>query len=104
MRKSLNSIPAIDLAFGCFAESGSKDAPSIDLPHQHPEYISHIALDIGGSLVKLVYFSPEGPPSDMSGNGHRQAGGDCLAKLCQIAPIQAAIFCVYHGLAQPSVK
>ena len=32
-----------------------KDAPSIFLPHQ-TEYVSHIALDIGGSLVKLAYF------------------------------------------------
>ncbi|KAL4425789.1 hypothetical protein ABPG75_009805 [Micractinium tetrahymenae] len=36
--------------------SGSKkDAPSIILPHQS-DYVSHIALDIGGSLIKLVYF------------------------------------------------
>ncbi|KAI8111302.1 hypothetical protein M9434_004874 [Picochlorum sp. BPE23] len=32
-----------------------KDAPSIFLPHQS-EYVSHIALDIGGSLIKLAYF------------------------------------------------
>ena len=31
-------------------------------PTQEPEYVSHIALDIGGSLIKLVYFSPD--PSD----------------------------------------
>lgn len=38
------------------SSSGRKDhAPSIFLPHQ-TEYISHIALDIGGSLVKLAYF------------------------------------------------
>ncbi len=39
-------------------------APSIELPHQEAEYVSHIALDIGGSLVKLVYFSPD--PHDVS--------------------------------------
>lgn len=33
-----------------------KDAPCIHLPHQS-EYVSHIALDIGGSLIKLIYFS-----------------------------------------------
>lgn len=33
-----------------------KDAPSIFLPHQS-QYVPHIALDIGGSLIKLVYFS-----------------------------------------------
>ncbi|KAF5829353.1 fumble-domain-containing protein [Dunaliella salina] len=38
-------------------------APSIELPNQDADYISHIALDIGGTLIKLVYFSPD-PPSD----------------------------------------
>lgn len=38
-------------------------APSISLPNQHAEYVTHIALDIGGSLIKLVYFSPD-PDSD----------------------------------------
>ncbi|KAI7844383.1 hypothetical protein COHA_002181 [Chlorella ohadii] len=33
-----------------------KDAPCIVLPHQN-DYVSHIALDIGGSLIKLIYFS-----------------------------------------------
>lgn len=47
----------------------AKDAPSILLPHQS-EYVSHIALDIGGSLIKLVYFSMGGPRS-----ARVQAGG-----------------------------
>lgn len=29
------------------------------LPHQDAEYVNHIALDIGGSLIKLVYFSTD---------------------------------------------
>ena len=41
-----------------------RDAPSIVLPHQDASYISHIALDIGGSLIKLVYFSSDKPGSD----------------------------------------
>eukprot|EP00798_Chlamydomonas_sp_ICE-L_P004401 gene4401-14526_t len=42
-------------------------APSIELPNQEPDYVSHIALDIGGSLIKLVYFSPDfSPPSSAS--------------------------------------
>lgn len=41
------------------AERG-REAPSILLPHQAAEYVSHIAIDIGGSLVKLVYFLPDG--------------------------------------------
>lgn len=36
-------------------------APSIELPNQDADYISHIAVDIGGTLVKLVYFSPDPP-------------------------------------------
>jgi pantothenate kinase len=41
----------------------TEPAPSIELPNQDADYISHIALDIGGTLIKLVYFSPD-PPSD----------------------------------------
>ncbi|KAL4445797.1 hypothetical protein ABPG77_008996 [Micractinium sp. CCAP 211/92] len=37
------------------SKGSKKDAPSIILPHQSA-YVSHIALDIGGSLIKLVYF------------------------------------------------
>lgn len=42
------------------------------LPHQAPEYVHHIALDIGGSLIKLVYFSPD--PAD-EGNDAAASGG-----------------------------
>jgi hypothetical protein len=48
-------------------------APPIVLPHQEPEYINHIAVDAGGSLIKLVYLSQDeegaaaqGPASDQS--------------------------------------
>jgi hypothetical protein len=46
------------------------------LPHQDAEYIRHIAIDIGGSLIKLVYFSPE-EVADNGGdaNGHRHNTG-----------------------------
>lgn len=37
------------------SSSRGKDAPCIVLPHQS-DYVSHIALDIGGSLIKLIYF------------------------------------------------
>jgi hypothetical protein len=43
----------------CGASHVPRMAPSIALPNQDAEYVSHIALDIGGSLIKLVYFSPE---------------------------------------------
>lgn len=37
------------------AQLGSpRAAPSISLPHQDANYVTHIALDIGGSLIKLV--------------------------------------------------
>jgi hypothetical protein len=44
--------------------AGPKAAPSIKLPNQDAQYVSHIAIDIGGSLIKLVYFSPD--PSEPS--------------------------------------
>ncbi len=49
------------LEHNCAARThaGVKGTPSIELPHQEAEYVTHIALDIGGSLVKLVYFSPD---------------------------------------------
>lgn len=40
---------------GAFAQlSSPRAAPSISLPHQDANYVTHIALDIGGSLIKLV--------------------------------------------------
>jgi len=48
----------------------AEPAPSIELPNQDADYVSHIALDIGGTLIKLVYFSPD-PPS----NGEAQGRG-----------------------------
>jgi len=54
--------------------------------------ISHIALDIGGSLIKLVYFSPDAPPADgeggpgaagRSGNGNGRSGGDTPQWSCK---------------------
>ncbi|CAL8471142.1 g10684 [Coccomyxa elongata] len=54
-----------------------RDAPSIVLPHQNAEFISHIAIDIGGSLIKLVYFSPEETQAESWENGktRNHAGG-----------------------------
>ncbi|RKF80132.1 Pantothenate kinase [Golovinomyces cichoracearum] len=40
------------------ANGGSHDTKDIRLPN-HTAVVSHIAVDIGGSLVKLVYFSRE---------------------------------------------
>lgn len=42
-------------------------APSITLPNQDADFITHIALDIGGSLIKLVYFSPDDATSQTNG-------------------------------------
>eukprot|EP00879_Flechtneria_rotunda_P021027 GHRR01022149.1.p1 GENE.GHRR01022149.1~~GHRR01022149.1.p1 ORF type:complete len:338 (+),score=95.52 GHRR01022149.1:256-1269(+) len=60
-----------------------RGAPSIILPHQEASYVRHIALDIGGSLIKLVYFSPdhhEGqelttPGMARQSSGHHHKGG-----------------------------
>lgn len=38
----------------CCCHAAAKGAPSIVLPHQEASYVRHIALDIGGSLIKLV--------------------------------------------------
>ena len=39
------------------------------LPHQRGERVGHIALDIGGSLIKLVYFSPAAGEEVIGGGG-----------------------------------
>ena len=58
------------------AERG-KEAPSILLPHQAAEYVSHIAIDIGGSLVKLVYFLPdENISTGLSEKPSKHTGGE----------------------------
>lgn len=61
---SMNTLGAAvspELAGLGLDDSGSKQAPSIVLPHQEGT-VDGIALDIGGSLVKLAYFtrSPDG--------------------------------------------
>ncbi len=48
------------------------------LPHQQADFVHHIAIDIGGSLIKLVYFSPEdtlGESGDAADKGRNHAGG-----------------------------
>ncbi|PSC76368.1 Pantothenate kinase 2 isoform B [Micractinium conductrix] len=52
--------------------SRGKDAPCIVLPHQS-DYVSHIALDIGGSLVKLVYFRMDADEAQPGGAGRAGA-------------------------------
>jgi hypothetical protein len=58
------------------AERG-KDAPSILLPNQDAEYVRHIAIDIGGSLIKLVYFLPDEGTQDpgSASKSSRHTGG-----------------------------
>ncbi|CEH16737.1 Pantothenate kinase PanK and related proteins [Ceraceosorus bombacis] len=46
--------------------SREKDGIEIYLPN-HTESVSHIALDIGGSLAKVVYFTHSRPPVSTSG-------------------------------------
>lgn len=52
-----------------------RDAPSISLPQQDADCISHIALDIGGSLIKLVYFSPDAQADPLSPSASSRSGG-----------------------------
>lgn len=75
------------------ADEGSpkqKDAPSISLPQQDGNYVSHIALDIGGSLIKLVYFQPNVADQD-SPSATGQAGGKLHFVKFETAKIHQAI-------------
>ena len=82
----------------CSADPKRRDAPSIVLPHQNAEFISHIAIDIGGSLIKLVYFSPEETQAESWENGkiRNHAGGGIAPEqlikshfdeICVIVPV-----------------
>lgn len=48
--------PLLDLSGAAIQGSREDKNPSIVLPNQSEE-ISHFAVDLGGSLIKLVYFS-----------------------------------------------
>ncbi|GAA5927331.1 pantothenate kinase [Sporobolomyces koalae] len=61
----------VDVRGAEIVSSGSED-PEVYLPH-HEEMISHIALDIGGSLAKVVYFT-RAPPSKPSASPRTSAG------------------------------
>ncbi|XP_058088993.1 pantothenate kinase 2 isoform X2 [Magnolia sinica] len=50
------SRPQIDLSGAAIQGNSEERDPTILLPNQSDD-ISHLALDIGGSLIKLVYFS-----------------------------------------------
>ena len=66
------------------ADQRRRDAPSIVLPHQQADFVRHIAIDIGGSLIKLVYFSPEDAQAesgDASEKGRNHAGGKASSPL-----------------------
>ncbi|PKA49311.1 Pantothenate kinase 2 [Apostasia shenzhenica] len=50
------SRPQLDLSGAAIGSNSEDRNPTILLPNQSDD-ISHLALDIGGSLIKLVYFS-----------------------------------------------
>ncbi|EEF51993.1 Pantothenate kinase, putative [Ricinus communis] len=50
------SRPQLDLSKAAIQGNSEERDPTILLPNQSDD-ISHLALDIGGSLIKLVYFS-----------------------------------------------
>ncbi|KAK9799347.1 hypothetical protein WJX73_008823 [Symbiochloris irregularis] len=88
-----------------FKGQKSRDAPSISLPHQQAEQVGHIALDIGGSLIKLVYFSPEDRGSDDGAAGdasrdHSTGGRMHFVKFETSAIDQAIEFILAKGLHQ----
>ena len=47
-------------------DGAQNDTKGIRLPH-HTAVVSHVALDIGGSLTKLVYFSREAHSKELGG-------------------------------------
>lgn len=51
-----SSRPQLDVSRAAIQEDSEDRNPTILLPNQSDD-ISHLALDIGGSLIKLVYFS-----------------------------------------------
>ncbi|KAA8542295.1 hypothetical protein F0562_023569 [Nyssa sinensis] len=51
-----SSRPQLDLSKAAIQGNFEEKDPTILLPNQSDD-ISHLALDIGGSLIKLVYFS-----------------------------------------------
>ncbi|PRQ40742.1 putative pantothenate kinase [Rosa chinensis] len=50
------SRPQLDLSKAAIQGTFEERDPTILLPNQS-DHLSHLALDIGGSLIKLVYFS-----------------------------------------------
>ncbi|PON35181.1 Type II pantothenate kinase [Parasponia andersonii] len=51
------SRPQLDLSKAAIQGNSEDRDPTILLPNQSDDISSHLALDIGGSLIKLVYFS-----------------------------------------------
>jgi hypothetical protein len=45
--------------------SPQEDSRPIELPHQSKP-VKHFAMDIGGSLIKLVYFEPSSDETNSS--------------------------------------
>ncbi|BFI31343.1 type II pantothenate kinase [Marchantia polymorpha subsp. ruderalis] len=70
------SRPQLDLSGAAIHGSTDDKSPAIVLPNQSDE-LSHFAIDIGGSLVKLVYFSRQTESSLVCGSPpHKVPGGE----------------------------
>ncbi|XP_059656400.1 pantothenate kinase 2 isoform X2 [Cornus florida] len=65
------SRPQLDVSRAAIQGNFEERDPTILLPNQSDD-ISHLALDIGGSLIKLVYFSRH---EDRSANDERKKSG-----------------------------
>ncbi|XP_002991207.2 pantothenate kinase 2 [Selaginella moellendorffii] len=64
------SRPQLDLSGAAIQGSTEDRNPSILLPNQNDD-ISHFAIDIGGSLIKLIYFSRHPEPSSSRRSGEQ---------------------------------
>ncbi|KAG6551234.1 hypothetical protein Mapa_007160 [Marchantia paleacea] len=67
------SRPQLDLSGATIQGSTEDKNPAIVLPNQSDE-LSHFAIDLGGSLVKLVYFSRQTEPAVACGSPPRKGG------------------------------
>ncbi|CEQ40617.1 SPOSA6832_02252 [Sporobolomyces salmonicolor] len=74
----------VDVRGAEIVSSNSED-PEVYLPH-HEEMISHIALDIGGSLAKVVYFTRAPPSSKSTAHGPSSASASSPLADSQTSP------------------
>ena len=73
--------PSLQCTISAAHDAGARrtrgEAPDIVLPNQDVECVRHVALDIGGSLIKLAYFSPGDVDSDAPASDSESGSAAC---------------------------